>query len=216
MELIEVEDYRNGVALPDGRALVEVPLEDFIKQDLVRYIVRTSAGDVALKFIGALRRRTAELELQAADPAYMQKRADFKRVNDAIRDLTEAKAPVPGEMRAEQLRLAAALEPGFYHMFAGCFEIPRMRDGSQVLAFINQLEPCDQDDLRLLLVQLIAARPAGEVATKMLALAAKYGIRISDHLTLENMTSQQFAILEQANDEEWRTVRALQREASRR
>ena len=200
MDLIEVEDARMM------QPVNEIPLEGFVRQHRVRYIVKTAKGDVVLKFIGALRRRTVELNLLAADPEYDGKRKDLQIIGEALKQCDDS------SMKAKQLQLAASLEPTFYEFFASCFDKPKMKSGAEVLAFADQLAPEDWRMLRILLLKLIAARPSGEVASSMIALSVKFGVQLADDLTLENMTAQQMAVLDQAAGDELAAVREAYRQ----
>lgn len=197
MDLIEIEDTRNATPLES-----EVPLEDLVRQHRIRYDVSTSLGNVRLRFIGALRRRSIELRIAAADPTVEGKRYDMQMVSSM---LTER--PDDAELRERQLQLAADLEPSFYDLFAGAFDVPRMRSGQDVMALADALRPEEWRNLRVLLIQLIAARPSGDVATAMVQLCSRYGVRIAEDLTLENMTAQQLAVLDQVAGAEYEAVR---------
>lgn len=197
MDLIEIEDTRNATPLEN-----EVPLEDLVRQHRIRYDVSTSMGNIRLRFIGALRRRSIELRIAAADPTVEGKRYDMQMVSSM---LTER--PDDAELRERQLQLAADLEPSFYDLFAGAFDVPRMRSGQDVMALADALRPEEWRNLRVLLIQLIAARPSGDVAAAMVQLCSRYGVRIADDLTLENMTAQQLAVLDQVAGAEYEAVR---------
>jgi len=115
--------------------------------------------------------------------------------------------PDDKELRSRQLQLAADLEPSFYDLFAGAFDSPKMRSGAEVMALADALQPDEWRGLRVLLIQLIAARPAGTVATAMVQLCSRYGVRIAEDLTLESMTAQQLAVLDQVAGSEYEAVR---------
>ena len=192
------------IAIEDDRPIEienEIPLEMLVKQHRLRYLVSTSQGQVVFKFIGALRRRTVELNLSATDPEYEAKRRDLQLISATLKA-----HPMTNGLAAEQLRLAALLEPSFYAYFAGCFVHPAL-DSEGVQAFADSLPPEEWRQIRVLLLQLIAARPSGDVASAMLMLCNKYGVRISDSLTMENMTAQQMAVLDQAARDEAQAVK---------
>ncbi len=197
MDLIEIEDART-VGPPEN----EVPLEDLVKQHRIRYDVSTSLGTVRLRFIGALRRRAIELRIAAADPTVEGKRHDLQFVTAMLSERPDDK-----ELLSRQLQLAADLEPSFYDLFAGAFDSPKFRSGTDVMALSEALRPDEWRGLRVLLIQLIAARPSGDVAAAMVQLCAKYGVRIAEDLTLENMTAQQLAVLDQVAGAEYEAIR---------
>ena len=178
----------------------EVPLEDLVRQHRVRYIVHTAEGDIVLRFIGALKMRSVELNLMAADPEYNTKRRQLLEMTSMLKQ-----CPGAPDLRAEQLRLASQLEGTFYEYFAACFVRPKAT-AEQVQALASALLPEEWRMLRVLLIQLIAARPSGTVASAMLTLCAKYGVTIADDLTLENMTAQQLAVLDQAAGDEGKAI----------
>lgn len=186
MELIEIEDARFA-----GPVENEVPLEDLVRQHRVRYDVRTSLGTVRLKFIGALRRRAIELQIQAADPECMGKRRDLQSVMALLKE-----NPGDATLNAKRRELEAYIEPSIYDLFAGCFDAPVMRGGKSVMALADALRPDEWEGLRTLLLVLIAARPSGQVAGAMVQLCSRFGVRIADDLTLDNMTAQQLAVLD--------------------
>lgn len=197
MDLIEIEDARTAGPLEN-----EVPLEDLVRQHRVRYDVSTSIGKVRLRFIGALRRRAIELRIAAADPTVEGKRQDLQMITAML-----SERPEDTELQARQLQLAADLEPSFYDLFAGAFDVPRMRTGAEVMALADALQPEEWRGLRVLLIQLIAARPSGTVASAMVQLCSRYGVRIAEDLTLENMTAQQLAVLDQVAGAEYEAIR---------
>jgi len=197
MDLIEIEDARTA-----GPPENEVPLEDLVRQHRIRYDVGTSMGNVRLRFIGALRRRSIELRIAAADPSVEGKRQDLRLVSAM---LTER--PDDEELRERQMQLAADLEPSFYDLFAGAFDVPRMRSGQEIMALADALRPEEWRNIRVLLIQLIAARPSGEVAAAMVQLCSRYGVSIAEDLTLENMTAQQLAVLDQVAGAEYEAMR---------
>ena len=197
MDLIEIEDARTA-----GPPENEVPLEDLVRQHRIRYDVTTSMGNVRLRFIGALRRRSIELRLQAEEPRIDGWRHDLQFVSAMLQE-----RPEDAELRAQQQQLAADLEPSFYDLFAGCFDSPRMRSGTEVSALADALRPEEWRNLRVLLIQLIAARPSGNVAAAMVQLCSRYGVRITEDLTLENMTAQQLAVLDQVAGAEYEAMR---------
>lgn len=197
MDLIEIEDARNAMPLEN-----EVPLEDLARQHRIRYDVNTSMGNIRLRFIGALRRRSIELRISASDPTVEGKRHDLQMVSALLTD-----RPDDAELREKQMQLAADLEPSFYDLFAGAFDVPRMRSGQEVMALADALRPEEWRNLRVLLIQLIAARPSGDVAAAMVQLCSRYGVRIADDLTMENMTAQQLAVLDQVAGAEYEAVR---------
>lgn len=186
MELIEIEDARFA-----GPVENEIPLEDLVRQHRLRYDVRTSVGTVRLRFIGALRRRTIELQIQAADPDSMGKRQDLQSVMALLK-------AHPGDegLIARRRELEAYIEPSIYDLFAGAFDSPYMRGGKSVMALADALQPQEWEGLRTLLLVLIAARPAGQVSGAMLQLCSRFNVRIADDLTLDNMTAQQLAVLD--------------------
>jgi hypothetical protein len=196
MDLIEIEDAREAGPLQN-----EIPLEDLIRQHRIRYDVATSKGNVRLRFIGALKRRTIELDTAAADPEIAGRRDDLKTVTAMLKDRPDDK-----DLKAQQLQLASSLEASFFDLFAGCFDRPRMRRGTEVMAFADALKPEEWRMVRVLLIQLIAARPSGDVATVMIDLCTKYGVRISEDLSLENMTAQQMWVLDQAATAEFDAI----------
>jgi hypothetical protein len=198
MDLIEIDDVRNAPEELEN----EIPLEDLIRQHNLRYDVRTSIGTVRLRFIGALRRRAIELTIAASDPLISGKREDLRTIAKIIKERPDDERP-----RSDQMRIEAALEPSFYELFAGAFDVPRMRSGSDVEAFASALDPKEWHLMRVLLMRLIAARPAGTVATSMIELCAKYGVKISDNMTLENMTAQQMAVLDQTAEREYAAMK---------
>lgn len=197
MDLIEIDDARIA-----GQIQNEVALEDLIRQHRLRYDVTTSNGTVRLRFIGALRRRAIELRIASADPTIDIKRSDLRLITAM---LTER--PDDTELFARQLQLAADLEPSFYDLFAGCFDSPKMRSGTDVMAFADSLNADEWRNLRVLLIQLIAARPAGDVAVAMVQLCSRYGVKISEDMTLENMTAQQLAVLDLVAESEYQAVK---------
>lgn len=197
MDLIEIEDGRTSGPL-EG----EVPLEDLVRQHRIRYDVSTSIGMVRLRFIGALRRRAIELRIAAADPTVESKRHDLQMITALLSDRPDDEA-----LLSKQLQLAADLEPSFYDLFAGAFDTPRMRSGTDVMALSDALRPEEWRGLRVLLIQLIAARPSGDVAAAMVQLCSRYGVRIAEDLTLENMTAQQLAVLDQVAGAEYEAIR---------
>lgn len=197
MDLIEIEDARTA-----GPAEHEVPLEELVRQHRIRYDVITSQGTIRLRFIGALRRRAIELRVQAAEPRVEGWRHDLQFVTAMLIDRPDDTA-----LLAHQRQLAADLEPSFYDLFAGAFEIPRMMSGQDVMALADALRPEEWRGVRVLLIQLIAARPSGDVATAMVQLCARYGVSIAEDLTLENMTAQQLAVLDQVAGSEYEAIR---------
>jgi len=197
MDLIEIEDGRTSGPLEH-----EIPLEDLVRQHRIRYDVSTSIGMVRLRFIGALRRRAIELRIAAADPTVESKRHDLQMITALLSD-----RPDDPELQARQLQLAADLEPSFFDLFAGAFDSPRMRSGTDVMALSDALRPEEWRGLRVLLIQLIAARPSGDVAAAMVQLCSRYGVRIAEDLTLENMTAQQLAVLDQVAGAEYEAIR---------
>lgn len=196
MKLIEIEDVRRASPIKN-----EIPLEDLVRQHRLRYDVRTSVGTVRLKFVGALRRRTIELQIQAADPQNAGKREDLLSIMAALKD-----HPGDAGLISRKLELEAYLEPSIYDYFAGCFDSPYMRGGKSVMALADALAPDEWDGLRTLLLVLIRARPSGSVANAMLQLASRFGIKITDDLTLENMTAQQLAVLDDVTDSEYDAI----------
>jgi hypothetical protein len=196
MELIEIEDARAAMPLED-----EIPLEDLLRQHRLRYDVRTSQGAVRLKFIGALRRRTIELQIQAADPECMGKRRDLQSVMAMLKE-----NPEDATLIAKRRELEAYIEPSIYDLFAGCFDAPVMRGGKSVMALADALRPEEWEGLRTLLLVLIAARPSGQVAGAMLQLCSRFGVKISDDLNLENMTAQQLAVLDDVTGSELEAI----------
>lgn len=198
MDIIEIEEG-DGARPPD---ISEVPIEAILKQHRLRYVVMTAQGGMVLKFIGALRRSTVELTLQSLDPEYNNRRK-------GLRETTRMLKEDPGNPRliSEQKRLAAELEPSFYVYFAACFERPKGMSGEAVLALASALPPNEWGQLRSLLLQLVAARPEGEVATEMVSLCARYGVPIVDGLALDSMTAQQLSVLGLAADREAAAIR---------
>lgn len=197
MDLITIEDARTA-----GQIENEVSLEGLVKQHRVRYDVTTPLGTVRLRFIGALRRRSIELMIRSADPTWEGRNVDILQVSAMLKEHPDD----PG-LASRQLTLAASLEAGFYDLFAGCFDSPRMRGGTDVMAFADALGPKDWPLLRQHLITLIKARPEGEVATAMLQLCARHGVKIAEDLTLENMTAMQLAVLEQVAQAEYSAAR---------
>lgn len=197
MDLITIEDARTA-----GQIENEVSLEGLVKQHRVRYDVTTPLGTVRLRFIGALRRRSIELMIRAADPTWEGRIIDLLSISEMRKQ-----NPDDVGLISKQNAIAASLEAGFYDLFAGCFDSPRMRGGTDVMAFADALGPEDWRLLRVHLITLIAAKPEGEVATAMLQLCARHGVKIAEDLTLENMTAMQLAVLEQVAEAEYSAAR---------
>lgn len=189
---------------PEG--LHEVPLREILQQHRRRYVVRTSVGDLALRFVGPVDKRCRTLELTARSPEYpelLERIAQF-------RELQRSGVTLTAEDLREVEGLAAAVEPYLYEFFALAFASPVLSGAEDLKALAAALRPQEWEELRPLLIELTRDEPAGFVDTSVIRLAQRFGIPVADGLTAETMTCQQAAVLDQALQDDARELRRAQ------
>lgn len=186
---------------PEG--LQEVPLADILQQHRRRYVVRTSLGDISLRFVGPIDKRTVTLRLTAQGPEYL---ALLERAAQ-LSSLTRDGITLTQQDLQDAEGLAASIEPYLYEFFALAFDSPRLGGAEDLKALANALQPQEWEELRTMLIELTRDEPAGVVDTSVIRIAQRFGIPISDGMTAENMTSQQAAVLGQALQDDARDIR---------
>lgn len=201
MDLISY-DVRNGP--PEG--LQEVPVKEILQQHRRRYVVRTSLGDLTLRFVGPIDKRVVTLRLTAEAPEYLalvERAAQLSQLSRSGVTLTE-------QDLQDAEALAAKIEPYLYEFFALAFASPTLSGAEDLKALANALQPQEWEELRPLLIELTRDEPAGFVDTSVVRLAQRFGIPIGDGMTAENMTCQQAAVLAQALEDDARELRQAQ------
>lgn len=204
MDLISY-DVRNGP--PEG--LQEVPLHGILEQHRRRYVVRSSLGDITLRFVGPIEKHCITLRIMAADASYLGHIERIAQLSQMIKDgitLTQ-------QDLEEMDELSAAVEPHLYEFMSLAFEAPCLSGAEDLKALASALRPDEWGELRPMLIALTADEPAGYVDTTVIRLAQRFGIPIADGLTAETMTCQQAAVFAQALRDEQHDIRRAQEEA---
>lgn len=207
MELIEY-DIRSGA--PEVQDPRPVPLADILRQHRVRYLLRTSAGDITLRFIGPLDKDRSTAIIADRDPEYLPR---LQRFNDLA---AIARASGPNFTAGAELgELWRYLEPYVLEMMLPAFVSPAVGSVEELKSLAEELGQAQWDRLKALLLELSRDAPKGQVDKILLQLAPKFGIQLVGDLTIDNMTCQQATVLAQALQEEAEAIAKAQREAMR-
>jgi hypothetical protein len=186
MPLFEIKGKANDI--PDEQ---KVPMAMILALHRERWDFVSSLGTMRLKRLTILDQEATIIKLEREHPEYfvLQKEAS------ELWHMADKGVCLNPEQQEQLNGLVEKLQPFAHEFSVGCFEEPKLKDGSELGMLLFELQPYEREELLTKLSILANPSPDGKVETVGLMLAKEFGIKLSNDLTVENMTSVQATAL---------------------
>ena len=179
----------DAAEMPPAEEPSGVPMREILEQHRRRYIVHTEHGDVVLKH--ATREAVARLDrLRRQLWPQVPEWEDELRLLGKLASTGDCDPSVTERMG----ELANLLLPTTDVTALACIVEPEVRSVEELRVMMDALEPEEAEAVRQLL--LVCTAHAGKVDTGYLEIAERFGVQVVTRELLDNMTIQQYEVLQ--------------------
>jgi hypothetical protein len=181
MPLFEIKGKANDIA--DEK---KVPMAEILALHRARWDFVSSLGTIRLKRLTLLDQEATIIKLERGHPEYfaLQKEAS------ELWHLADKGVHLNPEQQEQLNGMVEKLQPFAHEFSVGCFEEPKLKDGSELGDLLFELPPKEREELLGALAMLANPSPDGKVETVSLMLAKEFGLKLTEDMTVENMTAQ--------------------------
>lgn len=168
-----------------------IALKDILDQHRRRWLLKTSIGDIVLKKLGQLDSEKIGITLIEKHPEYVA----LVREYTSLKEIASMRNGLNADGIEKMREIGKKLAPFNHYFTIACFVDPALSTPEEFDALISALQPAEVEQLYKVLNILTSGTPDGDVTDIGLALSKVYGIKLSDDLTIENLTAEQASVL---------------------
>lgn len=192
MPLFEIKGNINNIP-----AEKKVSMKDILEMHRMRWDYTCSLGTIRLRRLTLLDQEKTVIRLEREHPDYFKLSERAGQLWHAV----DAGGALSPEEQIEMTDLIVKLQPYAHEFSCACFEDPIVNSGEELGHLLFELKTDERQELMDILMTLASSIVDGKLNSVALTLSKEFNIKLTDDLTMENMTaSQAVSLIKNMND----------------